>query len=53
MLFLLWVMAGVLVLLWLMGVAGAFAVGSWIHLLLVAAVLSVVASLFTRPPRLV
>ena len=49
MLYLLWVVAGVLVLLWLMGVAGAFTVGSWIHVLLVAAVLAVMASLFTRP----
>jgi hypothetical protein len=49
MLYLLWIMAGILVLLWLMGVAGAFAAGNWIHLLLVVAVLGIVASLFTRP----
>jgi hypothetical protein len=49
MLYLLWTLAGALVLLWLLGIAGAFTVGSWIHLLLVAAVLAVVATLFTRP----
>jgi hypothetical protein len=49
MLYLLWVVAGVMVLLWLLGVAGAFVAGNWIHVLLVAAVLAVAASLFTRP----
>jgi hypothetical protein len=49
MLYLLWVLAGVLILLWLLGVAGAFAVGPWIHALLILAVVAVVATLFTRP----
>jgi hypothetical protein len=49
MLYLLWVVAGILVLLWLLGVAGTFAAGGWVHLLLVAAVIAVLASLFTRP----
>jgi hypothetical protein len=44
-----WILAGILLLLWLAGVSGAIAVGSWINLLLVFAVLLVVASLFTRP----
>jgi hypothetical protein len=49
MLYLLWVIAGILLILWLLGVVGAFAVGSWIHVLLLLAVVSVVVSLFTRP----
>jgi len=49
MLYALWVLAGVLVLVWMCGVAGAFAVGNGIHLLLLIAVLAVVSSLFTRP----
>ena len=49
MLYALWLMAGILVLVWMCGVAGAFAVGNSIHLLLLIAILAVMASLFTRP----
>lgn len=49
MLYVLWIVAGILLLVWLAGVAGTFAVGSGIHFLLLAAVLAVVSSLFTRP----
>lgn len=48
-LYALWIIAGILLLVWLAGVAGAFTVGSGIHLLLLVAVLAVVSSLFTRP----
>jgi hypothetical protein len=49
MLYVLWVLAGVLLLVWMCGVAGAIAVGNGIHFLLLIAVLAVVASLFSRP----
>jgi hypothetical protein len=49
MLYVLWILAGVLLLLWMLGVAGALALGSGVHLLLIVAVLAVVATLFTRP----
>jgi preprotein translocase subunit SecY len=49
MLYALWVVAGLMLLLWMCGVAGTFAVGSGVHLLLLVAILCIVASLFTRP----
>ena len=49
MLYALWVVAGVLLLVWMCGVAGAFAVGNGIHFVLLVAILAVVSSLFTRP----
>jgi len=49
MLYALWLVAGVLLLVWMCGVAGAFAVGNGIHFALLIAILAVVASLFTRP----
>jgi len=49
MLYALWIVAGVLVLVWMIGVAGAFTVGNGIHFLLLIAILAVVSSLFTRP----
>ncbi|HEX9103591.1 MAG TPA: hypothetical protein VF997_15370 [Polyangia bacterium] len=49
MLYALWVVAGVLLLVWMCGVAGALAVGNGIHFALLIAILAVVASLFTRP----
>jgi hypothetical protein len=48
-LYALWTVASLLVLVWLLGVAGAFTVGSAINLLLLAAVLLLMASLFSRP----
>ena len=49
MLYALWVVAGVLLLVWMLGVAGAFAIGNGIHFVLLVAILCVVSSLFTRP----
>ena len=49
MLYILWVVAGLMLLMWLVGVSGAFAVGTGVHMLLIVAVLAVMASLFTRP----
>jgi len=49
MLYALWVLAGVLLLVWMLGVAGAYAVGNGIHFALLVAILCVVSSLFTRP----
>jgi hypothetical protein len=49
MLYTLWVLAGVLLLVWMCGVAGAFAVGNAIHFVLLIAILAIMASLFTRP----
>lgn len=48
-LYALWTVASLLVLVWLLGVVGAFSVGSAINFLLVVAVLLVMGSLFTRP----
>jgi hypothetical protein len=49
MLYALWVVAGVLLLVWMIGVAGAFMVGNAIHFVLLLAILAIVSSLFTRP----
>lgn len=49
MLYVLWVMAALLLLVWMIGMAGSIAVGSAVHLLLLAAVLAVGATLVTRP----
>lgn len=49
MLYALWVVAGVLLLVWMLGVAGAFAIGNGIHFVLLVAILAIVSSLFTRP----
>lgn len=49
MLYALWVVAGLLLLIWMCGVAGTFAVGSGIHALLLLAILALVATMFTRP----
>ena len=49
MLYALWIVAGLLLLIWMCGVAGTIAVGSGIHALLLLAILAIAASLFTRP----
>lgn len=41
----LWTITVVLVVLWLLGALGAYTVGSWIHILLVLAVISVIVNL--------
>jgi hypothetical protein len=49
MLYALWVLAGMMLLLWVVGVAGGFTVGAGIHILLFAALMAVMATLVTRP----
>jgi hypothetical protein len=49
MLYAVWIVAGVLLLLWMCGVAGTFAIGNAIHFALLIALLAIVSSLFTRP----
>ncbi len=49
MLYALWVLAGILLFLWMLGVAGTLAMGNAVHLLLLAAIAAVLTSLFTRP----
>ena len=49
MIYLIWAIAGALVVFWLLAVGGAFVTSGWIHLLVLAAVLLVAASAFTRP----
>jgi hypothetical protein len=49
MLYLMWMTAGVLLFLWMIGVAGAIPMGNAVHFLLIAAIMAVMATLFTRP----
>jgi hypothetical protein len=49
MLYALWVVAGISLLVWMLGVGGAITVGNGIHFLLLVAILAVMSSLFTRP----
>jgi hypothetical protein len=49
MLYFLWVLSGMMFLLWIVGVAGVIPVGFGIHLLLVAALSAVTATLIARP----
>ena len=49
MLYALWMVAGLLLLLWMVGVAGAIPIGNAVHFLLLAAILAIMATLFTRP----
>ncbi len=49
MLYALWILAGVLLLVWMLGVAGALAMGNGVHFLLLIAILAIASSLFTRP----
>jgi hypothetical protein len=49
MLYALWVLAGVLLFLWMLGVAGTFAMGNGVHFLLLIAILAIASSFFTRP----
>jgi hypothetical protein len=48
-LYAIWAVAGTLVLLWLLGVTGALALGGWVHGLLILAMLTMAMSLFSRP----
>ena len=49
MLYALWLLAGILLLLWMIGVAGALPLGNAVHFLLLAAIFAIMATLFTRP----
>jgi hypothetical protein len=44
-----WVVSALLLVLWLLGMLSGYTVGSWIHLLLVLAIVSVAVSLARRP----
>jgi hypothetical protein len=48
-LYAIWTVAGTFVLLWLLGVTGAVALGGWVHVLLIAAMATMSLSLFSRP----
>lgn len=41
----LWTITVVLLVLWLLGLTGAYTVGAWIHVLLVLAIISVIINL--------
>jgi hypothetical protein len=43
----LWTITVVLLVLWLLGMTGAYTIGAWIHLLLVLAIISVLINLTT------
>jgi hypothetical protein len=49
MLYLLWVVAALLLLVWMIGVAGSLSLGNGIHLLLVAAIVAIGITLLARP----
>ena len=49
MLYLMWVLSGFLLLVWMIGVAGSLALGNGIHILLVAAIGAIGVTLFARP----
>jgi hypothetical protein len=49
MLYLMWLTAGLFLLLWMIGVAGAIPIGNAVHFLLLAAMVAIMATLFTRP----
>jgi hypothetical protein len=51
MIYLLWGVSGVLMLIWLLAVGGAFVTSGWIHVLLLASVLAIMATLLTPPRR--
>ena len=44
----LWTIAGILMFLWLLGIVGAYTIGSWMHLFLVAAVVLVLSNMALR-----
>jgi hypothetical protein len=44
---LLWLVAAVLLVAWLLGIGGVYSIGGLVHLLLVFAIVAIVANLFT------
>jgi hypothetical protein len=49
MLYALWVLSGMMLLLWIVGVAGALPIGGAVHVLLLGAIAAVTATLVARP----
>jgi hypothetical protein len=49
MLYVLWLLSGLLLLIWIVGVAGALALGNGIHVLLAVAICAIAVTLFARP----
>ena len=49
----LWTITALLVVLWLVGMVSGYTVGSWIHVLLILAVISVIFNLFSGRRTLV
>ena len=47
----LFTLALILLILWLLGLISAYTLGGWIHLLLIAAVIALVIRLVSGPPR--
>ncbi len=47
----LFALAIILVILWLLGIISSYTLGGWIHLLLIAAIIAVVLRLIVGPPR--
>lgn len=45
----LWTVTIILLLLWALGFVGAYTVGSWIHILLILALISAIISIVRRP----
>jgi hypothetical protein len=43
----LWTITVVLLVLWLLGIVGVYTVGSWIHILLVLAIISIIFNLMS------
>jgi hypothetical protein len=43
----LWTITVILLVLWLLGVVGVYTVGSWIHILLVLAIISIIFNLMS------
>lgn len=43
----LWTITVVLLVLWLLGVVGVYTIGSWIHILLVLAIISIIFNLLS------
>ena len=48
---LLWLIAAVLLIAWLLGIGGVYSIGSMVHILLVLAIVAVVINLFTSRRR--
>ncbi len=45
----LWTITVILLVLWMLGAVGAYSVGSWLHILLVLAIISAIVNIAVRP----